>query len=39
VGIALYGVHGSSYGELYESADKAMYAVKSKGKNGYLFAE
>jgi diguanylate cyclase (GGDEF)-like protein len=39
VGIALYKKHGSTYAELYEKADKAMYYVKANGKNNYSFAE
>lgn len=39
VGIALYKKDGSSYAQLYEKADKAMYSVKKSGKNNYAFAE
>ncbi len=38
VGIALFNEHGSTYAELYEKADKAMYSVKKSGKNNYAFA-
>ncbi len=39
VGIALYKKDGSTYAELYEKADKAMYYVKKNGKNNYAFAD
>ncbi len=39
IGIALRNVNGTTYAALYESADKAMYAVKKSGKNNYRFAE
>lgn len=39
VGIAMYKEHGSTYAELYEKADKAMYSVKENGKDNYAFAE
>ncbi len=39
VGVAMYPEHGSSYMELYEKADKAMYQVKRNGKNNYAVAE
>lgn len=38
IGIALYPEDGSDEEELLKSADKAMYAIKESGKNGYLFA-
>lgn len=34
IGIALFPHHGSSETEIAKNADKAMYEVKSKGKNG-----
>lgn len=39
VGIALYKNDGTTYAQLYEKADKAMYSVKKNGKNNYAFAE
>ncbi len=39
IGISLRNVNGTTYTALYESADKAMYAVKKSGKNNYRFAE
>ena len=36
VGIACYPIHGLSYDELFNHADKAMYEVKEKGRGGYL---
>lgn len=39
VGVALYPQNGTSYMELYEKADKAMYTVKRNGKNNFAFAE
>ncbi len=38
VGISLYPQHGTTAEELIRAADKAMYAVKRGGKNGYGFA-
>ncbi len=35
IGISVYPKHGSSFEELYNNADKALYATKAKGKNGY----
>ena len=35
IGIARYPQDGSTYEDLYESADAAMYQVKQRGKNGY----
>ncbi|MBR5441368.1 MAG: sensor domain-containing diguanylate cyclase [Clostridia bacterium] len=37
VGIAMYPSDGSSYTELYEKADNAMYSVKRSGKNNFAF--
>ena len=37
VGIALHPADGSSYTELYEKADNAMYSVKRSGKNNFAF--
>ena len=38
VGISLYPVHAGDPTELLNSADKAMYLVKSRGKNNFEFA-
>lgn len=35
IGISLYPLHGDSLPLLLEFADKAMYRIKSLGKNGY----
>ena len=35
VGIAVYPEGGNDYEELYRNADKALYSVKSSGKNMY----
>ncbi len=37
IGIAMYPADGSSYTELFEKADKAMYSVKRSGKNSFAF--
>lgn len=37
MGIASYPEGGTSYGELLQSADKAMYVSKFNGKNRYYF--
>ncbi len=39
VGIALFPNDGTSYTELYEKADRAMYSVKKNGKNNFTFFE
>ncbi|WP_072447274.1 GGDEF domain-containing protein [Blautia sp. Marseille-P3201T] len=39
IGIALAPYEGNSFEELYEKADKALYAVKMDGKKGYSFYE
>lgn len=36
-GIATYPGEGSHYEQLIQCADKALYCVKSKGKNNYMF--
>lgn len=36
-GIATYPGEGSYYEQLIQCADKALYCVKSKGKNNYMF--
>jgi len=38
IGASLYPEHGQTMGELLERADKAMYAVKETGKNGFCLA-
>lgn len=35
MGVALFPSHGTSFKELYASADKALYASKHKGKDTY----
>ena len=35
VGIAVYPYHGSTYEELFNKADKAVYTAKANGKCGY----
>ena len=37
VGIALAPEHGSSYYELFQHADQALYQAKDQGKNTYVF--
>ncbi|MCA1055234.1 EAL domain-containing protein [Rossellomorea aquimaris] len=37
IGIALYPEHGSNFEELLKCADIAMYQVKGRGKNNYLY--
>lgn len=37
IGIALFPQHGQDAAELLKNADTAMYEVKKKGKNDYLF--
>jgi len=39
IGIALIPESGTSFLELYEKADKALYNAKRSGKNQYSFAE
>lgn len=39
IGIALFPDHGTDGNELMACADKAMYKVKERGRNGYLFFE
>lgn len=36
IGIALFPEHGTSYSELYEKADHALYYAKSHGKNFFV---
>ena len=35
MGVAVYPRDGSSFGELYKTADSALYATKRKGKDSY----
>ena len=37
VGVAVSPIHGSSYHELYQHADQALYQAKAQGKNTYAF--
>jgi diguanylate cyclase (GGDEF)-like protein/PAS domain S-box-containing protein len=40
IGISIFDRDGKTYSELFEKADKALYAVKSRGKNGFaLYSE
>jgi diguanylate cyclase (GGDEF)-like protein/PAS domain S-box-containing protein len=36
IGISLSSIHGTDLDELVSKADRAMYQVKSSGRNGYL---
>lgn len=36
IGVARFPQDGTKYEELFEKADKALYIVKQRGKNGYL---
>ncbi len=38
IGIAVSGVDGNTYDELFEKADHAMYRAKKDGKNGFKIA-
>lgn len=38
IGMSVYGVDGTTYDEMFEKADRAMYRKKRNGKNGYCFA-
>jgi len=35
IGISCFSIHGTTYEELFENADKALYKVKYQGKDGY----
>lgn len=39
IGISLYPYHGTSYEDLFQKADKALYSVKESGKAGYRIYE
>lgn len=39
IGAAFFPEHGRSYGELFHSADNALYSAKKLGKNQYHIAE
>lgn len=39
MGVALAPINGTTFEELYENADKALYQVKKEGKNGYKRCE
>ena len=38
LGIAITGADGYTFDDLYNSADKALYVVKTSGKNSFCFA-
>ena len=38
IGISVYPENGTTFDELYEKADKALYCAKTKGKNRFEFA-
>jgi diguanylate cyclase (GGDEF)-like protein len=38
VGVAIVPDHGKNYDDLFKVADKALYRVKSEGRNGYSIA-
>jgi len=35
IGISIFPYHGTTYEELFEKADKALYTAKANGKDGY----
>lgn len=39
IGMAVYRQDGTTYEELFEKADRAMYRAKQSGKDGYAFAK
>jgi len=38
VGASIYPIHGTSYSDLFNFADKAMYITKQGGRNGYTIS-
>ena len=38
VGVAMYPEHGGDYDYLFSAADRALYQVKTEGRNGYSVA-
>ena len=38
IGIAMYPEHGTNYDYLFNAADRALYKVKSRGRDGYAVA-
>lgn len=38
IGVTVVPEHGTAYDELFKVADKALYRVKSEGRNGYSIA-
>lgn len=39
IGVALYPTHGTTYTELYEKADHALYHTKQQGKNNFSIVQ
>ncbi|MBR1593061.1 MAG: GGDEF domain-containing protein [Ruminococcus sp.] len=39
IGVSLYPMHGKNFGEMYSSADTALYHSKKSGKDTYTFYE
>lgn len=39
VGVAVFGLHGTTFEELYKNADRALYMTKKKGKNNYSICQ
>lgn len=35
IGVSIFPYHGTTYEELFEKADKALYTAKANGKDGY----
>jgi len=38
IGASIYPIHGTTYGDLFKFADKAMYVTKQGGGNGYTIS-